>query len=65
MVRGNISEIMGPTETAGVLSHVLVLISVGSNDVFDYQDFNSTTLSKQDFMDTLEISFHNHLQVCI
>lgn len=64
MVRGNISEIMGPRETAGVLSKSLFLISVGSNDIFDYQDFNSTTLSKQDFMDTLEFSFHNHLKVC-
>ncbi|XP_059440558.1 GDSL esterase/lipase At5g33370-like [Corylus avellana] len=62
MVRGNISEIMGPTEIAGVLSKSLFFISVGSNDIFDYQDFNSTTLSKQDFMDTLEFSFHNHLK---
>ncbi|KAF5453844.1 hypothetical protein F2P56_023562 [Juglans regia] len=62
MVRGNITEILGPTKTASMLSKSLFLIIVGTNDIFDYEDTYSY-LSKPEFMSTLQFAFHNQLKI--
>ncbi|KAF5453843.1 hypothetical protein F2P56_023561 [Juglans regia] len=61
MVMGNITEILGPAQTASMLSKSLFLINVGANDIFDYEDTYSN-LSKQEFMSTLQFTFHDQLK---
>lgn len=53
---------MGPEATRLTLSKSIFLVSVGGNDLFDY---NQTTsgLSKEDYLLTLQLSLRNHLQV--
>lgn len=60
-VRDNITALLGPHNTAMMLSQSLFLISVGSNDLFQYQ--RSTNMPVQEFLDTLQLTYQNHLQV--
>lgn len=61
-VQSNFTEIMGPEATRLTLSKSIFLVSVGGNDLFDY---NQTTsgLSKEGYVLTLQLSLRNHLEV--
>ncbi|KAJ0041382.1 hypothetical protein Pint_28617 [Pistacia integerrima] len=59
-VYANITTIMGPEETANMVSKSLFLISVGSNDVFDFLD-NSTT-SPGNLLDNMLSTYHDNLK---
>ncbi|KAJ9172595.1 hypothetical protein P3X46_015812 [Hevea brasiliensis] len=64
-VRDNITALLGQENTAMMLSKSLFLISVGSNDIFDYQRRSantSTNLTAQEFLDALREAYQNHLQ---
>jgi len=58
----NLIEILGPNVAATKLSQAFFLISVGSNDVFDYQVYNSSFMSANQFMQNLMPAYYNHLQ---
>ncbi|KAF2306325.1 hypothetical protein GH714_016449 [Hevea brasiliensis] len=61
-VRDNISALLGPENNAMLLSQSLFLISVGSNDIFDYQRNTSAKMTVQEFLDILQETYQNHLQ---
>jgi phospholipase/lecithinase/hemolysin len=60
-IRRNFSEIMGPEATVSTLSKSIFIVSVGSNDLFDYNQ-TTNTLSPQDYIINLQQTYHNHLQ---
>jgi phospholipase/lecithinase/hemolysin len=62
-VCGNLTEELhnNQTEAAALLSKSLYIISVGSNDFFDYQ-LNTNNLTSEIFVANLMHSYANHLQ---
>lgn len=66
LVRGNITEILGPAKAANFVSKALFLISVGSNDLFDYAHNDtdaSVRLSKEEYLSVLQINYYFHIRV--
>ncbi|KAL5752384.1 hypothetical protein ACOSP7_022572 [Xanthoceras sorbifolium] len=61
-VHSNIAELRGPEETATMLSKSLFLISVGSNDIFDYLRYNIGSTSWPEFLTAMQSTYSNHLK---
>ena len=61
-VQNDLMGTMGQAAMKKFLSKSLFFISIGSNDIFAYYDSNSS-LSKQDFMPNLVLTYENHLKV--
>lgn len=61
-VQNDLMGTMGQAATKKFLSKSLFFISIGSNDIFAYYRSNSS-LSKQDFMSNLVLTYENHLKV--
>ncbi|KAL7231243.1 hypothetical protein ACSBR2_009498 [Camellia fascicularis] len=61
-VRPNITIILGPDKADKLISNSLYLISVGGNDFFDYQRYNSTTMLPETFMTILLSAYATHLE---
>ncbi|KAF5960880.1 hypothetical protein HYC85_002089 [Camellia sinensis] len=61
-VRPNITIILGPDKADKLISNSLYLISVGGNDFFDYQRYNSTTMLPETFMTILLNAYATHLE---
>ena len=61
-VQSSLMATMGHAATEKFLSKSLFFISIGSNDIFGYYHSKSS-LSKQDFMFTLGLTYENHLNV--
>ncbi|KAK7858754.1 gdsl esterase/lipase 4 [Quercus suber] len=60
-VQNDLMGTMGQAAMEKFLSKSLVFISIGSNDIFAYYHSNSS-LSKQDFMSNLLLTYENHLK---
>lgn len=60
-VYANITTIRGPEETANMVSKSLFLISVGSNDIFEFQENRTTTPEK--LLDTMLYAYQDNLKV--
>ncbi|KAH7519849.1 hypothetical protein FEM48_Zijuj08G0080900 [Ziziphus jujuba var. spinosa] len=60
-VQQNFTAIMGPEATWKKLSESLFIISVGSNDLFDYNETTSG-LSKEGYLLSLNSTYRNHLE---
>lgn len=67
LVRGNITEILGPAKAASFVSKALFLISVGSNDLFDYARYESGVfhLGKEENLAVLQLNYYSHIRVCM
>lgn len=61
-VQGNFTEIMGPQATSLALSKSIFILSVGSNDLFDYNQTTNSP-SPEDYLINLLRTYHDHLQV--
>ncbi|XP_065854934.1 GDSL esterase/lipase At5g03820-like [Euphorbia lathyris] len=64
-VRDNISELIGPENTAELLSESVFMISVGSNDLFSYQQGQGTSnniTQPQLYLGLLQETYQTHLQ---
>ncbi|TKY58336.1 GDSL esterase/lipase [Spatholobus suberectus] len=63
-VRGNITEILGPAEAARFVSKALFLISVGSNDLFDYarNDSGAIHLGKEEYLAVVQLTYYSHIR---
>ncbi|XP_050263155.1 GDSL esterase/lipase At5g03820-like [Quercus robur] len=60
-VQNDLMGTMGQAAMEKFLSKSLFFISIGSNDIFAYYHSNSS-LSKQDFMSNLVLTYENHLK---
>ncbi|KAF3440374.1 hypothetical protein FNV43_RR18658 [Rhamnella rubrinervis] len=60
-VQANFTEIMGPEATRLALSKSIFIVSVGGNDLLDYNETTSG-LSKLDYMSSLQQTYHSHLR---
>lgn len=66
LVRGNLTEVIGPEATDSMLSKSFFLISVGSNDLFDYVNHTASSQEPLDvYLNTLQFTYHDHLKVYI
>ena len=61
-VQNDLMGTLGQAAMEKLHSKSLFFISIGSNDIFAYYDSNSS-LSKQDFMSNLVLTYENHLKV--
>ncbi|WCJ32770.1 GDSL esterase/lipase At4g16230 [Euphorbia peplus] len=62
-VRDNMTELMGPENTARLLSDSLFLISVGSNDLFRYQQQGGSNITEpQLYLQLLQQTYQTQLQ---
>ncbi|KAK6922533.1 GDSL lipase/esterase [Dillenia turbinata] len=59
-LKSNLSTVLPPEKVDDYLSKSLFLVSVGSNDFFEYA--NGSTVPKEVFMATLLSEYQNHLQ---
>ncbi|KAL5557442.1 hypothetical protein UlMin_039678 [Ulmus minor] len=63
IVHGILTEIIGEKATSRMLANSLFIISVGSNDFFEFNKTSTTrNLSIEDYMSTLQSTYHDHLQ---
>lgn len=65
MVRGNITQLLGPEKSAGFIANLLFFISVGSNDIPDHHQYNQTTVSLPQLMAAMQSNFTVQLTVDI
>lgn len=65
MVRGNITQLLGPEKSAGFIANLLFFISVGSNDIPDHHQYNRTTVSLPQLMAAMQSNFTVQLTVDI
>ncbi|KAL5706369.1 hypothetical protein ACHQM5_024546 [Ranunculus cassubicifolius] len=62
-VRKTIDRLQGENATNRFLSKSIFITSVGSNDIMDFYDSNnSSTLNKQDYVNTLISAYEKHLR---
>ncbi|PON49975.1 Lipase [Parasponia andersonii] len=61
-VRKAYSKVLGSPAAEDRLSKSLFLISVGSNDIFEYFLYNQTRSQEEDFVINLLSSFENHIR---
>ncbi|XP_057469674.1 GDSL esterase/lipase At4g28780-like [Actinidia eriantha] len=61
-VRPNITDIVGADKADSLISKSVYLLSVGSNDMFDYQLYNSSNMSPDTFITTLLQAYNNHFK---
>ncbi|KAL4616377.1 hypothetical protein ACB092_07G195600 [Castanea dentata] len=61
LIQNDLMGTMGQAAMEKFLSKSLIFISIGSNDIFAYYHSNSS-LSKQDFMSNLVLTYENHLK---
>lgn len=63
-VRGNITEVLGPAQAHRFVANALFLISVGSNDIFEYVlGLNNITLPNDEFIPFLTLTYTLRIQV--
>lgn len=64
-VRESISEILGPAKAAEFVSKALFLISVGSNDLFDYarNDSGAIHLGAPEYLSLVQFTYDSQLRV--
>lgn len=65
LVSGNITEILGPANASTFLSKALFLISVGTNDIFDYERNESGVfhLGKEENLAVLQLNYYSYIRV--
>ncbi|KAG5062146.1 hypothetical protein JHK85_003329 [Glycine max] len=63
-VGGNISEMLGHAQAAKFVSKALFLISVGSNDIFDYarNDSGSIHLGAEEYLAVVQLTYYSHIK---
>ncbi|KAJ1376878.1 SGNH hydrolase superfamily [Sesbania bispinosa] len=63
LVRGNITEILGLAKAASFVAKALFLISVGSNDLIDYENNDSGVfhLGKEEHLAVLQLNYYSHI----
>ncbi|KAI4325410.1 hypothetical protein MLD38_030813 [Melastoma candidum] len=61
LVRNSMMEVIGATATSGLLSKSLFIITAGGNDIIDYFKSNMTTISQQDYMESIISNYTAHL----
>ncbi|XP_004509506.2 GDSL esterase/lipase At5g55050-like [Cicer arietinum] len=64
LVSGNITEILGPANASTFLSKALFLISVGTNDIFDYERNESGVfhLGKEENLAVLQLNYYSYIR---
>lgn len=60
----NITKAIGQAKAQHLLQNAFYLLSVGSNDLFDYKQYGSN-LTGSDFIDYLDSIFASHLEVTV
>ncbi|KAF8405488.1 hypothetical protein HHK36_010395 [Tetracentron sinense] len=60
-VRNNLTAVMGPAATESLLSKSVFLISIGSNDIFNYYSSNGNS-NKEEFLIALKSKYEDHLK---
>ncbi|CAI9769781.1 unnamed protein product [Fraxinus pennsylvanica] len=60
-LRNNLTEVIGQASTEATLSKALFFISVGSNDIFEYFETNSTE-AIENFIDSLMSAYTTHIE---
>ena len=64
LVRGNISEALGPAKAASFVSEALFVISVGSNDILDFASNKSgLSLSNEQYLAFLQLNYDFKIRV--
>ncbi|RDX85750.1 GDSL esterase/lipase [Mucuna pruriens] len=63
-VRGIMTEILGPGKAATFVSQALFLISVGSNDLFDYarNDSGAIHLGAEEYLSLVQFTYYSHIR---
>ncbi|XP_061359904.1 GDSL esterase/lipase At5g55050-like [Gastrolobium bilobum] len=62
LVRGNIREILGPAKAACFVSKALFLISVGSNDLFDFAGNDSGIhMGQEEYLAIIQLNYYSHI----
>ncbi|KAL3527268.1 hypothetical protein ACH5RR_011924 [Cinchona calisaya] len=61
-VKRNISELLGEANTETLLANSMYIITVGSNDLFDYFHYDLKNYSAVSLLANLTITYTNHLQ---
>lgn len=63
-VRGSITEILGPVKAASFVSKAIFLISIGSNDLFDFASNDSDIhLGNEEYMAHLRLNYFVQIRV--
>ncbi|XP_020209216.1 GDSL esterase/lipase At5g55050 [Cajanus cajan] len=63
-VRDNLTEILGPVKAATFVSKALFLISVGSNDFFDFarNESGSIHLGAEEYLAVVQLTYFSHIK---
>lgn len=64
LVRGNITQILGPAKAANLVSKAVFLVSTGSNDLFDFAS-NDTDIhfGVEEYIAILQLNYFSHIRV--
>lgn len=59
------TELLGEAKTETLLANSIFIISVGSNDLFDYFRYDFQNISAPSLLYSLTFTYANHLQVLL